>query len=136
MRANKTVPMVVGFCVGVGGSYVALFTSGLIFLWVLIAQGIAPENVYAQAYQSTPYLIYAHILGFVTTAPGGYWTARLSSDGTLWQVIFAGSLMTIFAFVQLAIPYELPIPWWSQIASVVTPIPAFVAGMYLWKHRA
>jgi hypothetical protein len=131
-----TMPVLLGFCIGNGASYAALYLSGLVFLWVLVAQGVAPEQVYARAYQSTPYLVYAHILGFLTTMPGGYWTARLSSGSPVRRTLLASALMSAFVVAQLAIPYDLPIPWWSQIASVVTPIPAFIAGMLWWKHRA
>lgn len=138
MQANSicSMPVLLGFCIGNGASYAALYISGLVFLWVLVAQGVAPDQVYARAYESTPYLIYAHILGFVTTATGGYWTARLSSTNPLRRTLFAGILMSVFVVAQLAIPYDLPIPWWSQLASVLIPIPAFIAGMLWWKHRA
>jgi hypothetical protein len=132
----RTMPVLLGFCIGNGASYAALYISGLVFLWVLVAQGVPPEEVYARAYQSTPYLVYAHILGFLAMAPGGYWTARLSSGSPVRRTLFAGALMSSFVVAQLAIPYDLPIPWWSQVASVVTPIPAFIAGMLWWKHRA
>jgi len=130
------LPTLIAFVIGVGASYSALYLSGLIFLWVLVAQGVPPEQTYARAYESTPYLIYAHTLGFVTTSVGGYWAARLSPNQALRVTVKAGLLASAFAFAQLSLPYDLPIPWWSQLASIAIPLPAFIAGMTWQRHRA
>jgi hypothetical protein len=49
------------------------------------------------------------------------------------NALLAGLLLSLFAFAQLLIPYEVPNPTWSRIASVVIPVPAFLLGALWWR---
>ena len=124
----------IGAAVGMALSYVVLFVFGLIFLWALVAQGVPGNESYARAYESTPYLVFAHLVGFLCLLPGGLWTARLSANTSVRHALYAGLLVTLFALIGNLVPYYLPIPFWSKIASVLLPIPAFLIGARLHTH--
>jgi hypothetical protein len=124
----------IGAAIGMGLSYVVLFVFGLIFLWTLVAQGVPGNESYARAYESTPYLVFAHLVGFLCLLPGGMWTARLSANKSLRLAFYAGLLVALFALIGNLVPYYLPIPFWSKVASVLLPVPAFLFGARLHAH--
>jgi hypothetical protein len=128
--------VVIGAAVGNGLSYAVLFTCGLVFLWVLVFSGIPANDAYAKAHESTAYLLFAHSLGFACLVPGGVWTAKLSLDSHVRNALWAGVLVSLFAFLANFVPYYVPIPWWSRIASVALPVPAFLLGALLHRHAA
>jgi hypothetical protein len=124
----------IGAAIGIALSYVVLFVFGLIFLWTLVAQGVPGNESYARAYESTPYILFAHLVGFLCLLPGGLWTARLSANTSVRHALYAGLLVTLFALISNLVPYYLPIPFWSRVASVLLPVPAFLLGARLHKH--
>ena len=134
--SGRVTAVLIGAAVGVGISYAVLFLSGLIFLWVLTTQGVPIQELYSRAYQSTPYLAFAHAFGFLCLVPGGYWSARLSITKPLLTAVLAGSLVTAFSLSTNLLPYELPIPLWSRIVSVVSSVPAFCLGALWWQRAA
>lgn len=136
LPSGRTTAVLVGAAVGTGISYAVLFLSGLVFLWVLATQGVPTQELYSRAYQSTPYLAFAHALGFLCLVPGGYWSARLSKSKPLLTAVLAGCLVAAFTLLTNLIPYELPIPLWSRIASVVSAVPAFWLGALWWQRAA
>jgi hypothetical protein len=134
-KANSSsTAILVGAAVGNGVSYAVLFLMGLVFLWVLAAQGVSQQELYARAYQSTGYLVFAHVVALVCCAPGGLWSARLGPDKPYRNALLAGSIVSALALSANLMPYELPIPLWSRVASVIIPLPAFLLGAY-WQQR-
>jgi len=131
---SSQTAVLVGAAVGNGVSYAALFLMSLVFLWVLRAQGVAPQELYVRAYQSTGYLLFAHAVAFLCCAPGGYWSARLGPARPYLNAALAGSIVSALALSANLMPYDLPIPLWSRIASVVIPLPAFLLGAR-WQRR-
>lgn len=124
----------IGAAIGMALSYVVLFIFGLIFLWTLVAQGVPVNESYARAHESTPYLVFAHVVGAMCLLPGGLWTARLSANTSVRHPLYAGLLVALFALIGNLVPYYLPIPFWSKVASVLLPIPAFLIGAWLQAH--
>ena len=133
-KVGGSVAVLLGAAIGNGISYAVLFICGLVFLWVLTAQGVPTQELYSRAYQSNSYLIFAHIVGLVCLLPGGFWTARLSRERPLFNALLAGLLISALALTQNLAPYNLPIPLWSRIASAVIPIPAFLLGAFWWRR--
>jgi hypothetical protein len=136
---NKSTPanllvVLIGASIGNGISYAVLSVSGLAFVWVLAAGGVPAQEIYSRAYQSTGYLIFAHLLGLICLVPGGYWTARFSTERQLGNAVFAGILLSLFSLLQTFVPYNTPIPLWSQLASVLIPVPAYLLGAYIWRR--
>jgi hypothetical protein len=127
--------VMIGAAIGIGVAYAVLFVCGLIFLWVLVAQGVPAADTYARAYESTRYLVFAHAVGFLCGVPGGYWSARLSAARPLRSAVLSGALVVLFTFLQNLIPYYLPVPLWSRTVAVLVPLPAFVCGAWLWLRR-
>jgi hypothetical protein len=136
LPSGRATAVFIGAAVGNGISYAVLFLSGLVFLWALATQGVPTQELYSRAYQSTPYLLFAHTLGFLCLLPGGYWSARLSKDKPLLTASLAGCLLAAFTLSTNLIPYELPISLWSRIASVVESVPAFWLGALWWRRAA
>jgi hypothetical protein len=132
-QCSSLTAILVGFSVGNGVSYFFLYVFATAFLWVLAAQGVPSQELYSRAYQSTAYLIFAQSVALLTIIPGGYWCARLSPRNAMVNALLAGLLLSLFAFAQLLIPYEVPNPTWSRIASVVIPVPAFLLGALWWR---
>jgi hypothetical protein len=99
-------------------------------------QGVPTQELYSRAYQSTPYLVFGHALGFLCLLQGGYWSARLSKDKPLLTAALAGGLLAAFSLLTNFLPYEFPIPLWSRIASVVESVPAFWFGALWWQRAA
>jgi hypothetical protein len=126
----------IGAAIGVALSYVVLFIFGLIFLWTLVAQGVSGNDAYARAYESTSYLLFAHLVGFLCLLPGGLWSVRLSANSGFRHALYAGLLVTLFALIGNLVPYYLPIPFWSKVASVLLPVPAFLLGARLHTSAA
>ncbi len=129
------VAIVIGAAIGNGLSYAVLFVFGLIFLWTLVAGGIPGNEAYVQAYESTAYLLFAHAVGFLCLLPGGAWTAKLSGRSCIRNAAIAGCLVAVVALLSNLVPYYVPIPFWSRLASVLLPVPAFVMGA-MWQIRA
>lgn len=126
--------IVIGAAIGIGLNYVVLFVFGLIFLWLLVAGGISGTEAYVKAYESIAYLLFAHTVGFLSLLPGGAWTAKLSGRSRILNAAIAGSLVAVVALLGNFVPYDVPIPFWSRLASVLLPIPAFVMGA-MWQIR-
>lgn len=131
---SAATAILIGVAIGTGTAYAILSLSGLVFLWILTTQGVPAQQLYVRAYQSTGYLLLAHALGFLCELPGGYWSARLSNIRPANNALLAGLLGSALAFAQNLTPYELPVPVWSRIVSIVVPVPAFLLGA-LWQRR-
>ncbi|MCR6480699.1 hypothetical protein NU688_31410 [Variovorax sp. ZS18.2.2] len=135
IRAIRPVTAVlIGAAVGNALSYVVLFIFGLVFLWVLVAHGVPGNESYARAYESTSYLLFAHVVGFLCLLPGGLWAAKLSESSHIRNAVVAGALVAAFVLLGNLVPYSLPIPLWSRVASVVLPVPAFILGAMLQRR--
>ncbi|GAA5165542.1 hypothetical protein [Viridibacterium curvum] len=132
---SRFVAIVLGAVIGNGICYSVLYIFGLAFLWVLAMQGVPAQETYMQAYQSVPYLLACHTLGFLCLIPGGYWCARLSRDRHLMNAALAGVLMLLFNLTANLYPYDLPIPFWSRVVSLAASIPPFLIGAALWQRR-
>lgn len=128
------VAIVIGAAVGNGLSYAALLVSGQIFLWALVAGGIPGNEAYVRACESMAYLLFAHAVGFLSLLPGGAWTAKLSRRSHIRNAAIAGGLVAVVALLGCLVPYYFPIPFWSRVASVLLPVPAFVMGA-IWQTR-
>jgi hypothetical protein len=133
-RSSDITAILVGAAVGNGSAYAVLFVLGGVFLWMLTLSGVPSAQLYVRAYQSTGYLLFAHLAGAAACLPGGYWAARLSESRPVRNAIIAGCLVSLLALCAYVVPYELPGPFWSHAASVILPIPAFLLGA-LWRQR-
>lgn len=136
LPGGRMTAVLVGAAVGHGVSYAVLFVSRLVFLWILVAQGVPTQGLYARVYESMPYLVYAHALGFLCLVPGGYWSARFSSTSPVRSALLSGGLVAAFALLSNLMPYELPTPLWSRIVSAASPVPAFWLGALWWQGVA
>jgi hypothetical protein len=132
---RPAVAIVIGAAIGNGLSYAVLFVLGLLFLWVLVAQGVSGNDSYAKAYESNSYLLFAHAVSFLCLLPGGAWTAKLSEASRVRNAALAGLLVALVGVLGNLVPYDLPIPLWSRLATALLPVPAFVVGA-LWQTRA
>ncbi len=135
-KPRTAIAVVIGAAVGNGLSYSVLFVSGLVFLWILVLSGVPANDAYSRAYESTPYLLFAHALGFACLVPGGSWAAKLSYHAPVRNALLAGLLVALFTLLSNFVPYYLPIPWWSRLASVAAPVPAFLLGALLQRRAA
>jgi hypothetical protein len=135
-KPTAAIAVVVGAAVGYGLSYAVLFTSGLVFLWGLVFSGIHPNEAYAKAYESTAYLVFAHMIGFACLVPGGLWAAKLSQSSATRNAFAAGVVVIFFAALANLVPYYLPIPYWSRVVSLLAPVPAFLLGAYMHRNAA
>jgi hypothetical protein len=135
MPTGRLQAILVGAAVGNGIAYAVFGISGLAFMWVLVAQGVPTQELYVRAYAATGYLAFAHLLGFLSLVPGGYWSVKLSPDDSSSAALVAGALVAVLSLLGNLIPYDTPVPYWSRIASVVLPIPAFMLGAW-WRNRA
>jgi hypothetical protein len=73
---GSAMAILLGAAIGNGIAYAVLSVCGVVFLWVLTAQGVPAQELYVRAYQSNSYLLFAHVVGLVCLLPGGYWGAR------------------------------------------------------------
>jgi hypothetical protein len=130
--ASQITAVVISAAIGIGVAYISVVIVSVVCLWRFVLQGASPENAYALTYQSMGYLLGAHASGFASSAIGGYWSAALSSERRLRAALLAGCFVSAFALLQVLWPYDLPVPFWSVLASVVIPIPAFPLGAWYW----
>ncbi len=134
-KPSNVAYILAGVALGGGASYIILTLTGLCFFWLLTAQGVPAQELYSRAYQATGYILVAHLIGACCLAYGGFWTARLSSSLGIAGAVVAGALLTGFTLLQMLLPYELPIPAWSQALSLVLPVPAYALGAW-WHQRS
>lgn len=134
LRAPSAV--LIGAAVGFALSYTVLFVLGLMFLWVLVWLGVPGNESYAEAHRHPAYLAFAHLVGFLCLMEGGRWVSRLSHQLHLRNAAMAGMAMVVITALGNLVPYDMPIPFWSRIASVALPIPAFVWGALLERRAS
>jgi hypothetical protein len=103
---------------------------------VLALQRVPAQEIYAKAYQSTAYLVFAHVVGFMCLLPGGYWSARLSPSKPRLAALFAGCIVAVLSGAAFFMPFELTVPFWSRVTSVVAAVPAFAFGAAWWQRAA
>jgi hypothetical protein len=135
LPSRAGVAIVIGAAIGNGIAYAVLFVLSLAFVWVLTLQGVKAPELYVRMGQSTSYLVLAHAAGFVSLLPGGYWSARLNPNRPLLAATGAGGIVVALTIASFLLPYDLPLPLWSRVTSVVDVIPAFVLGA-LWRRRS
>ncbi len=134
LRSPAVAAVLISAAIGFSLSYAVLFIMGLVFVWVLVLQGTPGNETYAVAWQSTTYLLFAHVVGGLCLLPGGLWAAKLSAKSDLRNAALAGLCVAAMALIGNFVPYDMPTPLWSSIASSVVPVPAFVLGALLARR--
>jgi hypothetical protein len=127
-RGRSLTPVVIGVAIGGGLVYITLMPIGNLFLWVLFAQGVPTDQLYVRLCESPFYLGLAHLLGFCALTPGGYWAIRLDSERKLASAFWAGLAYAVFCLSTFMVPYSQPFPLWSNVLSLIIPIPAYLLG--------
>jgi hypothetical protein len=127
--------VLIGAAIGNGIAYAVLWVVSIGFLWLLTLQGVPTEELYVRAYASTPYLVFAQAVAFVCLLPGGYWSARLSPSNGTAAALWAAFVMTALVALEYIAPYQLPIPAWSRVLSLLSPFPAFWLGAVIWHRK-
>jgi hypothetical protein len=127
----RITAVLTGASIGNGIAYAVLAALGMGYFWLLVLQGVPTEALYAHAFASTYYLVFAHAVGFMCLVPGGYWSARLSPNSGIAAALWAAATLAALSALDLLAPYELPIPAWSRVASLLEPFPAFWLGALL-----
>lgn len=135
-KNSATVAVVIGAAIGNGLAYAVLFVSGLVFVWYLVACGVPAELAYMRAHESVGYLIFAHTLAVASLVPGGYWTARLSSTSRIRNAVLAGLIVCTLTLLAYLMPYDIPAPWWSRVAAILSPLPAYLIGAVLHNRKS
>lgn len=126
----------VGASVANGLAYVVMQVPSYVYFWLLRWQGIPLEALFMRAAQSVPLLLLDHALGILCCMPGGYWAARLGVDRPLKCAGLAACAVSSVAVLLITcIPYPNPVPFWSQIASVLTPFPGCWLGAFWWCSK-
>ncbi len=128
--------VVVGAAVGYGLVYVALVLINFGYFWTLTLQGVPQEELYYRALGSTAFLLFGHLAMCPCMVAGGYWSSRLSPGGAVGAALSSAALVAALALLDMFGPFDLPIPFWSRVLSLVLPFPAFWLGAMLWRrHR-
>ena len=128
--------VIIAAAVGNGILYFAASVLAWAYMWHLSAQGATGMDLYLPLYQSTGYLLVAHVIGVFAMLTGGYWCARLSNDRRLFRAAMAGLIIVVQVILHLTSPHGQPYPFWTCVASLVMPIPVYVAGAMLWRRPA
>ena len=126
----------VGAAIGNGTCYAVLFMFGTIFMWMLTAQGVPSHELYVRANQSSTFLILVHVVAVLCCLPGGYWSAKLGPEKPYVNSLLAAGVVAFLTFAAYFVPYELPIPFWSRVVSVVSPFAGFLLGARWWRRCA
>ncbi len=134
--APLLVPVFVGTSVGTGSYYLTANVVGFAFMWWLTATGTPLARLYREVYANVPFVLASHVLASACMALGGYWAARIDATGRRRPALLCAVATIVLVLLQDALPYDLPIPGWSRIASLVLPIPLYLAGAALWRRRA
>jgi hypothetical protein len=129
--SGRITAVLIGASIGNGIAYAVLALLGMGYFWLLAMQGVPTEQLYAHAFASTYYLVFAHAVGSVCLVPGGYWSARLSPNAGTAAALWAAAIVAALAALDHLAPFELPIPAWSRVASLLAPFPAFWLGAVL-----
>jgi len=118
----------IGAAIGMGVSYPISYALMLAYTWILVFQGASVQELYYRVAQSPVLLAVSFTFGFVAYIVGGYWTARLSTDRPMRNALAAAGLLMLFGVFAYLLPYEIPIPMWARVVSLLLPIPAYAAG--------
>ncbi|ODU46710.1 hypothetical protein [uncultured Aquimonas sp.] len=130
----RITAVLVGAAIANGIYFGVMSVLGLGYFWLLVLQGVPTDQLYAHAYASTPYIAFAHVVGFACMVPGGYWSARLSPNAGKAAAQWAAVVLSALAALDYLSPYEFPVPLWSRLASLLGPFPAFWFGAVLWSR--
>jgi hypothetical protein len=95
---------------------------------------VPSHELYAQISQSSAYLAFGHGLAVLGCVPGGYWSARLGPEKPYFHSFVSGGIVALLTLTAYIVPYELPIPFWSRVVSVVTPFAGFLLGAQCWRR--
>jgi hypothetical protein len=134
--ARDATAVAVGAAIGVGAAYAVQFFFAMVFLRVLVAQGVPGPDTYARAYESNEIFVLLLASNFFGGVVGGYWSARLSSGRPRRSAVLAGVTVAVFAALQYYLPpYYLPGPAWSRLGSILLPVLAFPVGGWLLRRR-
>jgi hypothetical protein len=136
LTGSSATAIIIGAAIGIGIAYLVLSPIDQAYFWILTFQGVPTDALYARAFQNTPYVVVTHVIGFVCCMPGGFWSARLSRRNPVRNAILAGIAITVFTAIQSIVPFPVPVPMWSQWATILIPLPAFFAGGFLWQRSA
>lgn len=134
-REPKITPVFIGLLMGAGSAYLLMSLTGQVCFWWLALTGTPIADLYRRAYDSMPFMVVEHTMGFACMATGGYWAARMSAGRSSSVALVAGAIFTVFTVVQYITPYSLPIPFWSQALSVLLPIPGYLVGASVFRRR-
>lgn len=123
--------VLLGAAIGNGFYYAAISVLGMGYFWLLVLQGVPTGQLFVHVYASSAYLVFAHSVGFICMVTGGYWSARLDEEKGSSAALWAAAVLSALAILDHLAPYDLPIPAWSRVVSVLAPFPAFWLGARL-----
>jgi hypothetical protein len=125
-----------GFIFGTGISFILQTVSGVALSWLLMGTGVRTEDLYSAMAESPVINVWAHILNVAAVMSAGAGSALLRPSNPFMAALLVGGVMLGFVVLQFIVPYEHQAPLWSKLASLAIPVPAAIAGAWLWKIRA
>jgi hypothetical protein len=130
---SGTVALLAG-CAGYG----AAFTLGSLLspLWQhwLIGSGVPIERLYDEFGGSLPVNLVSQLLTALAGVLAGYLAARYSRGVPLLHAAAATIPIYIIALASHLGVYPSPFPLWSNVLSVLLPLPCALVGAGLWRR--
>lgn len=133
---NK-LAIVIGICTEIVGMIVTLIGVFAVMLTVHWPRGEAFDEAAIDRWPSEPaFLISAFVIGTLTLVVAGFVTGKVAKRDHVRHAAWVGGIILVVYTILTFIPMEGPSePLWYDALSLVSTVPAVMAGGYLSKPR-
>lgn len=134
---NK-LAIVIGICVEIVGLIVTVIGVFIVMFAVLFSRGEAFDEAAIDQWPGEPaFLISAFVIGTLTLVTAGFVTGKVAKRDHVRHAAWAGGIILVVYAVLTFIPMEGPSePLWYDVVSLLSTVPAVIAGGYLAIPRA
>lgn len=138
METLNKKAVLIGWVVDMVGSFVIAAILGVVIGIALGASGVSPAEIEAKIRNSFGIQLLTLVLGFSSTALGGYIAARIARDHEIKHGFAVGTLALLTGIVVLfVVPESMSrVSAWYKAVSWIFILPSAVLGAYLRKRTA
>ena len=134
---NK-LAIVIGICTEIIGMLVTLVGIFAVMLGVLASRGEAFDEDTIDRWPNEPaFLISAFVIGTLTLVIAGFVTGKVAKRDHVRHAAWTGGIILVVYAILTFIPIEGPSePLWYDVLSLLSTVPAVMAGGYLSIPKA
>ena len=133
---NK-LAIVIGICIEIVGMVVTLIGVFAVMLAVQASRGEPFDESAIDRWPGEPaFLVSAFVIGTLTLVGAGFVTGKVAKRDHVRHAAWVGGIILVLYTVLTFIPMEGPSePLWYDVLSLLSTVPAVMAGGYLSRGR-